>query len=67
MVQPAFLDGDAKRVHQITLENITEALIASGLASPIELQSLAAELDDFAQNPSTLISFPRIFQACAYP
>ncbi len=66
MVQPAFLDGNAKRIHQITLENITEAVIAAGLASQEELHALAAELDAFAQNPRTLVSFPRIFQVWAY-
>jgi len=33
-------------------------VIAAGLASELELQALAAELEDFARNLSTLISFP---------
>ena len=65
VVQPAFLEGDAKRIHQISLENIAEAVIAAGLASQAELQALAAELDAFAQNPRTLINFPRIVQVWA--
>lgn len=62
VVQPSFLDGDAKRIHQITLENISEAVIAGGLASAAEVASSIAELEAFAQNPHTLICFPRIFQ-----
>ena len=65
-VQPAFIAGDAKRIHQITLENIAPALIASGLATEGEIQRLSTELADFAQNMETVVSFPRIFQVCAY-
>jgi len=66
VVQPAFMDSGAKRIHQITLENITEAIIAGGLATPAELTAVVAELDAFAQNPHTLVSFPRIFQVWGY-
>ena len=66
VVQPAFLEGEAKRIHQITLENIAEAVIAAGLASQEELQTLAAELDAFARDPRTAIDFPRTFQLWAY-
>jgi len=62
VVQPTFMDGGAKRIHQITLENISEAIIAGGLASAAELAAVTAELDAFAQNPHTLIGFPRIVQ-----
>ena len=50
------------RIHQITPETIAEAVMMAGLASPAELQALAAEVDAFARNPRTLISFPRIVQ-----
>jgi ubiquinone/menaquinone biosynthesis C-methylase UbiE len=66
VVQPTFMDGGAKRIHQITLENITEAIIAGGLATPAELMAITAELEAFTQNPQTLIGFPRIFQVWGY-
>ncbi len=66
VVQPTFLEGDAKRIHRITLENITEAVTGAGLATREELAALGDELDAFARDPRTLIGFPRIFQAWAY-
>lgn len=62
IVQPTFIDGSPKRIHQITLENISEALIAAGLATPAQLAAVAAELESFADSSRTLMSFPRIFQ-----
>lgn len=62
VVQPTFMEGGAKRIHQITLENIAEAITATGLATAVELAATVAELDAFAQDPYTLIGFPRIFQ-----
>jgi ubiquinone/menaquinone biosynthesis C-methylase UbiE len=64
-VQPAFMAGDAKRIHQITLENIAPAVIAAGLASEAETNALITELDTFAQNSQTIVSFPRMFQVWA--
>src|SRR4029450_8095726 len=61
-VQPIFIEGEAKRIHQITLDNITPALIAAGLATEAEISELLSELDNFVQNSRTIMSFPRIFQ-----
>jgi ubiquinone/menaquinone biosynthesis C-methylase UbiE len=65
-VQPAFIEGEAKRIHQITLENIAPAVITAGLSTEAEINALFSELDDFVQNPRTIVSFPRIFQVWAY-
>jgi hypothetical protein len=65
-VRPAFIEGEAKRIHQITLESIAPAVIAAGLATEAEISALLSELDNFAQNPQTIMSFPRIFQLWAY-
>ncbi len=62
MVQPVFVDGDAKHIHQLTLENVREPIIAAGLATSEVLDSLRAGMDAFAAEPDTMISFPRIFQ-----
>ncbi|MBT3928289.1 MAG: class I SAM-dependent methyltransferase [Rhodospirillaceae bacterium] len=64
-VQPAFMAGEAKQIHQITLENVAPAAIAAGLASEAEIDALSSELDGFAQNPETIMSYPRIFQLWA--
>ena len=57
--------GEAKQIHQITLENVAPAAIAAGLASEAEIDALSSELDGFAQNPETIMSYPRIFQLWA--
>jgi len=65
-VQPAFKEGTGKQIHQITLQNIAPALIAAGLATADEITALFSELDNFAQDTQTIMSFPRIFQVWAY-
>ena len=65
LAQPIFLDGDGKRVHQITLDNIRPALIAARLATEAELTELMRELDAFSDDPETLSAFPRVFQVWA--
>jgi hypothetical protein len=47
------------------LENIALVVIAAGLATEAEMDALLSELDSFAQNSQTIISFPRIFQVWA--
>ena len=65
-VQPAFIEGEAKRIHQITLENIAPAVIAAGLATEAEINVLFSQLQDFVHDSQTIMSFPRIFQIWAY-
>jgi ubiquinone/menaquinone biosynthesis C-methylase UbiE len=65
-VQPAFDKGEAKHIHQITLENIAPALVAAGLSSEADIDALFAELDAFARNPETIVTFPRMFQVWAH-
>jgi SAM-dependent methyltransferase len=60
--QPVFVDGPAKRIHQITLENVRDAMAAEGVASAAEVDALAAELEVFCAEPDTIVAFPRIFQ-----
>jgi ubiquinone/menaquinone biosynthesis C-methylase UbiE len=64
-VQPAFDKGEAKHIHQITLENIAPALVAANLSTDADIDALFAELDAFARDPETIVSFPRIFQVWA--
>jgi ubiquinone/menaquinone biosynthesis C-methylase UbiE len=62
VVQPTFRSGPGKRVAEVTMEHIREAVGAAGLAAPAEVDNIVAELDRFARNPRTLLSLPRIFQ-----
>ena len=66
VVQPAALDGEAKLITPLTLENITEAVLADDLASKEELDATIAELHAFAENPRTVMSLPRVVQAWGY-
>lgn len=66
IVQPASLTGDAKVVNALTMENIAGAVIADGLATQEAIDEIARELHDFADDPSTIAGFPRIFQYRAY-
>jgi len=62
IVQPVALEGEAKSMAVLTLEGISGAVVAEGLASSAELSELLAELSEFADDPRTLMSLPRIFQ-----
>jgi SAM-dependent methyltransferase len=62
VVQPAYRTGPGKRIAQVTMEHIREAVAAVGLASPEEVTAVVAELDRFARDARTILSFPRIFQ-----
>ena len=39
-IQPAFLQGEAKKIHEITLENVAPPLVEAALASEAEIDSL---------------------------
>ena len=64
-VQPVYLDGEAKHIHRITLDNIAPALTAAALATDAELEALARGLGEFLTRPDTIVSAPRIFQVWA--
>jgi ubiquinone/menaquinone biosynthesis C-methylase UbiE len=63
-VQLVFLDGEAKHIHRITLDNITPAL-AGSFATDAELETLARAMDEFVARADTIVSSPRIFQVWA--
>ncbi len=66
IVQPAAMSGEVKIMPSLTLENIADAVLAEGLASRAELDRLIQELYEFASDPQTLISGPRIVEAWGY-
>lgn len=63
VVQPAGTQGEVKLINPITMENIAEAVLRDGLASRDEIDAVIRELYEFADNPQTLASLPRIVQA----
>jgi hypothetical protein len=63
VVQPAGSDGEVKLLNPLTMENIADAVLAEGLASPDEVDRLVAELYDFARTPGTVASMPRVVEA----
>ena len=62
LVQPTIMEGEGKLVASITLEKIRNAVLEQGMSSVDEIDAVIAELQEFAQNPETMISLPRIFQ-----
>jgi hypothetical protein len=66
VVQPAAMEGDAKLVTPVTMENIADAVIAEGLAGQEEIRAIVEELYDLARNPRTVVSLPRVVQVWGY-
>jgi ubiquinone/menaquinone biosynthesis C-methylase UbiE len=62
VVQPTFRQGTGKRIAQVTMEHIQEAVVGAGFVSTAEVGSIIAELNQFARDTRTLLSVPRIFQ-----
>jgi ubiquinone/menaquinone biosynthesis C-methylase UbiE len=62
VVQPTFRKGIGKRLAQVTMEHIREAVVQAGLVSQSDVDSIIAELSRFARNTRTILSLPRIFQ-----
>jgi len=60
-IHPAFMQGEAKKVYEITLENVASAVIDAALASEAEIEALYSDLSEFSQDSQTIVSFPRIF------
>jgi SAM-dependent methyltransferase len=65
VVQPVAVDGEAKLITPITMQNIADAVLADGLMTRAEIDALSQELYDFAHTPGTLGGVPRIVEAWA--
>jgi hypothetical protein len=59
---PCDVDGDAKLLNALTMENITNAVIDEGLATDNEVSELLIELDRCACDGWTFASVTRIIQ-----
>jgi ubiquinone/menaquinone biosynthesis C-methylase UbiE len=62
LVQPVHTGREQKALAWSTLEATAEAIAAEGIASKAELRAARTDLEEFADDPSTLMAFPRVFQ-----
>ncbi len=63
LTQLFHVDQEEKMLSLITLVNITDAVLSEGLAKRTELQQVVTELEAFTNDPTTVMSLPRVFQA----
>jgi hypothetical protein len=64
VIQPTYRQGPGKEMASVTMEHIRAAVLGAGLATADEVDGIVAELRSFADDPRTLMSWPRIFQVC---
>ena len=62
LTQPVFMAGPAKRINQITLENVRDAILAEGVTTADVIDAIVSELEAFTEDPDTIVGFPRFFQ-----
>ncbi|GGH03913.1 class I SAM-dependent methyltransferase [Mucilaginibacter phyllosphaerae] len=62
IIQPAFNQGDGKRMAIITMDKIKQAVITEGLATTETVDRIISELEIFTNNMQSVISLPRIFR-----
>ena len=62
IVQPMAMQGEAKLINPLTMENIAGAVLQDGLASQAEIDQLVRELYEFAADPDTLAGVARVVQ-----
>ncbi len=63
VVQPCFSSGPGKDMAWLTLDRISGAVVAAGLADQGTVAQTLDALRAFTADPQTLISLPRIFRA----
>jgi ubiquinone/menaquinone biosynthesis C-methylase UbiE len=66
IVQVASMSDESKLMAPVTMENIGDSVLAEGLASRGEVDQIVHELYEFARDPATIISGPRIVQTWGY-
>ncbi|MEO7909557.1 MAG: hypothetical protein ABIV47_07885 [Roseiflexaceae bacterium] len=63
VVQPMATQGEAKLINPIALENIADAIVQDGLATPQAIDELLHELYAFAADPRSVAALARVIQA----
>jgi ubiquinone/menaquinone biosynthesis C-methylase UbiE len=66
VVQLAAISDESKLMAPLTMENIADSVLAEGLASRAEVDRLVHDLYEFAHDPDTVISGPRVIQTWGY-
>ena len=66
LVVPTFREGEGKRVTQVTMEHIREAVVSAGLASNPEVDNIVSELGRLTDDDRTLMSMAPTFQVWGY-
>jgi hypothetical protein len=61
-VQPAGLEGEAKLMPALTLENIKATAVRHGIAEADEIDRVVDELYALARDPRTYLAIPRVVQ-----
>jgi SAM-dependent methyltransferase len=61
--QPTGLNGDVKSLMLLTLERTWQSILEEGVASQSELEQVAVDLHEYSDDPTTLVSVPRVIQA----
>ena len=64
--QVAAMSDESKLMAPLTMENIRDSVLTEGLASRAEVEGLVQELYEFARDPDTVISGPRVVQTWGY-
>lgn len=62
VAQPLGCEGEVKLLSALTMENIADAVLQENLATPAEIEEIVRELYDYAADPTTLVSTPRVVQ-----
>jgi SAM-dependent methyltransferase len=63
VVQPMAMQGEAKLINPITLENIADVVVQDGLATRQEIDALIRELYAFSADSRTVAGLARVIQA----
>lgn len=61
-IHPAFHEGEGKRLAELTLRSIREAVLASELVEEDDFDEILDELQRLTDDPATLVGLPRIHQ-----
>jgi SAM-dependent methyltransferase len=65
VVQPVLREPADLQAHACTMEAIAEPVLAQGLATADEIETLVEQLDDYATTPGVVATLPRIAQVSA--
>lgn len=65
ITQPAYFRGPEKLFWELSLREAAPGVLAAGVATPHEIDSLCAEFRRIAEDDSILLVFPRFFQVWA--